>query len=243
MFFFFNVCFYAFDQDGVERVSEHISLQIQASKDLCDFMKSRAKYEEDYAKHIGDLGKQLPGGKNPAAAKSETTMRAAIQSMVDTSANIAKAHKELGEVIKSQIVEPFSAFLKQKDADRKKFCKDGEAKAKVVRNMEATAKKAQDAYDRSVNDAKKAVEAEKKARADLAANAGNKKFEAAVPKATANKKKALETMEKSEKIALGAFENANTCLHRTYDEEMPEILSVCFYFLCFFISLYSVFNF
>jgi len=211
--------------DGFERVSEHISLQIQASKDLSEFMKYRAKYEEDYAKRIAELGKQLPGGKNPAAAKTETTMRSAIQVMVDSTANIAKAHKELAEVTMTQIVNPFNAFLKQKDADRKKFCKDGEAKAKVVKNMENTAKKAQDAYDRAVADAKKAVEAEKKARADLAANAGVKKYEAAVPKATAVKNKAIERMQQAEKLAQGAFDNANTCLHRTYDEEMPEILN------------------
>ena len=83
-------------------------------------------------------------------------------------------------------------------------------------------------------DAKKAVEEEKKARNDLAANAGVKKFEAAVPKATAAKKKALDRMEQAEKLAQGAIDNANTCMHRTYDEEMPEILNVCFLVLHFF---------
>jgi len=211
--------------DGVERVSAHIENQIQVAKDLADFMGKRAKYEEDFAKHVGDLGKQLPGGKNPAAAKTQTTMRAAIQAMVDTSANLAKVHHELADITANQIVKPFSLFVKEKDAERKKLFKDGEKKAKTMKDMENTAKKAQDAYEKSFNDARKAVEEEKKARSDLAANPGVKRFEAAVPKATALKKKAIERMEQFEKLAQSAVENANTCMHRTYDEEMPEILN------------------
>jgi len=211
--------------DGIERVSDHIEHQIQVAKDLSDFMGKRAKYEEEFAKHVGELGKQLPGGKNPAAAKAESTMRAAIQAMVDTTAAVAKVHQELGEVTANDIVKPFTLFLKAKDADRKKLFKDGEKKAKTMKDMENTAKKAQEAYERAASDAKKAVEEEKKARADLAANAGVKRFEVAVPRANAAKKKALDRMEQAEKLAQGAIDNANTCMHRTYDEEMPEILT------------------
>jgi len=211
--------------DGVERVSDHISLQIQVAKDLSEFMSKRAKYEEDFAKHVGDLSKQLPGGKNPATAKIETTMRAAVQAMVDTSASLAKVHQELADVTNNDIVKPFGTFLKAKDADRKKLFKDGEKKAKTMKDMENTAKKAQDAYEKAVADAKKAVEEERKAKSELASNAGVKKFEAAAAKASATKKKAIERMEQAEKLASGAVDNANTCMHRTYDDEMPEILN------------------
>jgi len=210
--------------DGLDRVNEHISVQIQAAKDLCDFMEKRAKYELDFAKHVADLGKQLPGGKNPATAKTETTFRSAVQAIVDVNANLAKTHQELADVIYTQITKPFMTFLKEKDNERKKLAKDGESKLKVTKNLENTAKKAMDAYQKSAADLKKAVDEERKAREDLAANPGVKKFETAVPKAGATKKKALDRMTQAEKIAQSAVDNANTCIHRTYDEEMPEIL-------------------
>jgi len=111
--------------DGIERVSEHIVIQLTVAKDLSEMMGKRAKFEEEYAKHLTEQGKALPGGKNPAAAKTEATMQAAIQAVVSCTASLATAHAEMANRINTEIVKPFAAFLKAKDADRKKLFKEG----------------------------------------------------------------------------------------------------------------------
>jgi len=212
--------------DGIDKVSDHITIQLTIAKDLSDMMAKRAKYEEDYAKHMTELGKQLPGDKKaPAAAKAETTMHDAIEAVVSCTSSVAKAHADMAEEINTQIVKPFSAFLKAKEADRKRLLKDGEKKSKTLKDMETTAKKSQDQYEKAASDARAAVETEKKAKNDLAENPGVKKLEMAVPKAEAVRKKAVDRMAQAEKIAESAFENVNKCMQKTYDEEMPEILN------------------
>jgi len=211
--------------DGIDKVSEHITTQLKVASDLADMMKYRAKYEEDYAKHMTELGKQLPGGKNPAAAKTETTMHAAIEAVVSSHASLAKVHAELAIRLTNDVVKPFAAFLKAKDADRKRLLKEGEAKSKALKNLENTAKKAQEAYEKAAADARKAVAEEKKALAALSEDPNNKKLQSAAPKATQLKKKALDRMAQAEKIAESAVTNVNEGMQKTYDTEMPEILT------------------
>ena len=213
--------------DGVDRVAAHVELQLAVVKDIAGMAAKRAKYEEDYAKHVAELGRQLPGGKAPAAARTEKTMRAAIEAVVACTASVAEPHREMAGALVSQVVKPLEAFAKVKEAERKRLAKEGERKTKALRDLEANAKKAHDVYEKSVGEAKKASELEKKARADLTQNAGVKKYEAAVPKAAANKKKAVERMLLMERTAQVAVENVNTCMSKLYDEEMPEILNVC----------------
>ena len=214
-------------QDGLEKVSEHIELQVAVGKDLAGLLEKRAKYEEDYAKHLAELGKQLPGGKTPAAARVETTLRAAVEAVVTATAALAEPHNELAGVLVNRIAKPYGAFLKTKDAERKRLLKEGEKKQKMLRDLENTARKAREHYEKAEQDARKACEAEKRARAELTQNAGVKKYEAAVPKAAATKKRALDRMAQMEQVALTAVDNVNVCTRKVYDDEMPEILSVC----------------
>ena len=229
-------------------MSEHIELQVKVGKDLADLLEKRAKYEEDYAKHLADLGKQLPGGKTPAAARTETTLRAAIEEVVRETAALAEPHNTLASVLVTQIAKPYGVFLKGRDAERKKQLKEGEKKLKTLRDLENTARKAYEHYEKAMQDAQKACEAEKRARAELMENAGVRKYEAAVPKAAATKKRALDRMQQMEQVARTALDNVNVYMRKVYDEEMPQVLSVCFrvahtfvflLFLCFFRFLTS----
>lgn len=209
-------------------MSEHIELQVKVGKDLADLLEKRAKYEEDYAKHLADLGKQLPGGKTPAAARTETTLRAAIEEVVRETAALAEPHNTLASVLVTQIAKPYGVFLKGRDAERKKQLKEGEKKLKTLRDLENTARKAYEHYEKATQDAQKACEAEKRARAELMENAGVRKYEAAVPKAAATKKRALDRMQQMEQVARTALDNVNVYMRKVYDEEMPQVLSVCF---------------
>lgn len=196
-------------------------------KDLADLLAKRAKYEEDYAKHLVDLGRQLPGGKAPAVARAETTLRAAVDAVVTATAALAEPHTALADALVARIAKPYGVFLKAKDAERKRLLKDGERKLKTLRDIENTARKAREHYEKAALDARKACEAEKRARAELTQNPGVKKYEAAVPRAETAKKRALDRMAQMEQVALTAVDNVNVCTRKIYDDEMPEVLSVC----------------
>ena len=109
---------------GIEEMFERISIQMRIARDLVDMMHMRAKLEEEYSQRMTALVKQL------SYAKTETAVQPAIEAVVFATDSAAKVHTEEANRFLNEIVQPFSFFLRNKEAERNRLFKEYSMKKK-----------------------------------------------------------------------------------------------------------------
>jgi hypothetical protein len=93
-----------------------------------------------------------------------------------------------------------------------------------LKDLIDTAAKAKLNYDKASKEADAGREAHRKAEADLKGAPDNKKFQQAVPKAEANKKKLEDKAAQLDTVYQNAVRTANEMQTKVYEEEMPRLL-------------------
>ena len=138
-------------------VSSRIELQIACIRELTAMLGKRAKYEEEYAKRLAELAKASP--KSPFSSIPEAHMKEAFECLLPATGDLAAPHANIAKAIGSDVTKSLEENAKAKDAIRKRIIADIQKKNKLVDNVVASAKKAQEAYKKAAQDAQTAKNA------------------------------------------------------------------------------------
>jgi hypothetical protein len=219
--------------DGFDAINARSDQGIQVVKDIAEFLKKRAQLEAEYAKNLAALCKAAPGsaggglfGKSgPAAIEKETkTLKAALLSIQEEGSRAATGHQEFANKVLNDVVKPLETFLKNKEADKKKFTTDGQKRVKALQEAKAAVDKAKDVYLKTSKEAETATEAHDKAKKDLEGTPDNKKHQEAEKRAA---QKAAPLNEKAKSLETAyqkSVETANDLIVKTYGEYLPPLI-------------------
>jgi len=211
--------------DAVNTKSE---LGLQIVKDMVEFYKKRASVEESYAKALSGLHKTLPGSglftKDAPIQKEMKTLRVALLGTNEVGLKVAEQHQDLCNKILNDVCKQLEAWIKTKDAERKKISGEGQKHIKTVNDAKGAVVKNRENCDKLVKEADKAKEALMAAEKAEINQPDNKKLQPVTRKASHNHIQAVEKAKAADQVYQQSVKKANEELDSFRKEKMPAVL-------------------
>jgi len=204
--------------DQFDALNKKTEAGIQLLKDFLDYFIKQAKNEGDYGRNLVAFSKETPGAgflsKNPPVNSETKTFKAALLSLQQYNGATGQLLVDFSTKLTTEVIKNLDAFVKTKEAERKKFIADGSKFLKVVADLKAAAARAQANYTGASKEAEAAREALEKIPSE------DKRYKQAEAKSNT----LAERAKQAESTYQLAVDRANEAQNKSFADEMPPVL-------------------
>jgi len=204
--------------DQFDALNKKTEAGIQLLRDFFEYFNKQAKLEGDYGKALVAFSKETPGAgflsKNPPVNAETKTFKAALLSLQQYNGATGQHIVDFSTKLTTEVIKNLDAYIKTKDAERKKFIADGQRFLKSVADLKAAAAKAQSNYIGASKEAEAAREVLEKIPQE------DKRYKQAETKANTLADKAKQ----AESTYQLSVDRANEAQNKSFADEMPPIL-------------------